>query len=190
MRRRDLLAGLAGAGVLGGGVAVGGPHAVGSLSNGSVENGSDEEDRNGEDTRVTVPTTRIETFDAPGSEAGHREVPERGSPTVLEFFATTCAVCADYMETLRAVERDVDATFVSITVEVVGVTVERETVADWWREHDGAWTVGVDNDLTLSTALDAASVPFTAVLDGSNAVVHAGAGAMTEHDLRDAIDRA
>lgn len=190
MRRRDLLAGLAGAGVLAGGVAVGGPHAVGSPSNGPGGEGSNGEDRNGEDARTTVPTARVETFDAPGSEAGHREVPERGSPTVLEFFATTCTDCAAYMETLRTVEREVDATFVSITVEVVGATVERETVADWWREHDGAWTVGVDDDLTLSTTLDAASVPFTAVLDDSNAVVYAGAGAMGEHDLRDAIDRA
>lgn len=190
MRRRDLLAGLAGAGVIAGGVAVGGPHGVGSSSNGSVEDERVGDERDGTNDRTTVPTTRIETFDAPGSEAGHEEVPERGSPTVLEFFATTCEVCAGYMETLRAVESDVDATFVSITVEVVDVTVERETVADWWREHGGRWTVGVDDDLILSTALDAASVPFTAVLDGSNAVVYAGAGAVAEHDLRDAIDRA
>ncbi len=183
MQRRELLAGLAGAGVLAGGVAVTRTDAVGRLSAGDRES-------TGSSTASTVPQARIETFDAPGSDAGYRTVPERGAVTVLEFFATTCDVCAAYMETLRAVERDVEATFVSVTVEVVGTTVDRETVADWWRDHDGNWTVGVDDDLTLSTALDAASVPFTAVLDESNAVVYAGGGAMTETALRDAIARA
>ena len=183
MQRRELLAGLRGAGVLAGGVVIARTDASDRLSagNGEPKAGG---------TASTVPRTRIETFDAPGSEAGYREVPERGGVTVLEFFATTCDVCAAYMETLRAVERDVDATFVSITVEVVGTTVDRETVADWWRDHEGDWTVGVDDDLTLSTALNAASVPFTAVLDESNAVVYADNGAMTEDTLRDTIARA
>ncbi len=183
MQRRELLAGLAGTGVLAGGVAVTRTDAIGRLS------ASDRESA-GSGAASTVPQAKIETFDAPGSNAGHQTVPERGAVTVLEFFATTCNVCAAYMETLRAVERDVDATFVSVTIEVVGTTVDRETVADWWRDHDGNWTVGVDDDLTLSTALEAASVPFTAVLDESNTVVYADTGVMTETTLRDAIARA
>ena len=184
MHRRDLLAGLAGSGVLAGGIAVAGSDRAGRLPGTSV--GGNDGDRSG----ATGPVARIETFDAPGSEAGHREVPERGSVTVLEFFATTCGVCADYMETLGAVEREVDASFVSITVEVVGTTVSRETVADWWHDNGGRWTVGVDDELVLSSALDVAGVPFTAVLDASNRVVHAESGAAAEDDLRDAITRA
>ncbi|GAB6878383.1 TlpA disulfide reductase family protein [Halorubrum gandharaense] len=181
MERRDLLAGLAGVGTLAGGIAVTRSDAGGLLSGTATD---------GDGSSPTAPVTRIETFDAPGSEAGHRDVPERGSVTVLEFFATTCNVCADYMETLRSVRPNVDASFVSITVEMVGTTVDRETVVDWWRAHGGNWTVGVDDELVLSTVLNVESVPFTAVIDASNEVVYAESGAMSERELRDMVDRA
>ena len=54
----------------------------------------------GEDIREAEPVT-VETIDAPGSEAGRATVPEPGRVTFVEFFATTCPVCASQMSTVR-----------------------------------------------------------------------------------------
>ncbi len=132
----------------------------------------------------------IETLDVPGSEAGRREVPEPGSVTVVELFATWCSSCAAYMETLREVEREVDATMISLTNEPIDVSVDRGEVVDWWREHDGAWTVGIDEDLTLTTELDATSVPYTAVVDPNGRVAYASDGTMDAAELIAEIDAA
>ncbi|SNR26251.1 TlpA family protein disulfide reductase [Halorubrum vacuolatum] len=140
------------------------------------------------DDGSTLAPVEVETLDAPGSEAGRREVPEPGSVTVVELFATWCSSCAAYMETLRAVEREVDATMVSVTNEPVGVSVDRETVVDWWDEHDGAWTVGLDEDLMLTTELDATSVPYTAVIDPNGRVAYASDGTMDAAELIAEID--
>lgn len=166
MRRRDLLATLAGLGVIGSGVAV-----------------------RRRDADAVSPV-RIETLDAPGSDAGHRRVPEPGEVTVLEFFATWCSTCATYMETLGAVHSAVDAEFVSVTNEPVGVSVERSDVVDWWRDHDGAWPVGLDSELELTTTLDASSVPHTVVFDAANEVVYADSGVQSRSQLIDVVETA
>lgn len=165
MRRRNLLATLGGLGVVGSGVAV---------------------FRRRDDDAVSP--VRIETLDAPGSDAGERRVPEPGAVTVLEFFATWCSTCATYMETLGTVHDAVDAEFVSVTNEPVGVSVERSDVVDWWRTHDGAWTVGLDSELELTTSLDASAVPYTVVFDAANEVVYADAGVRSESELIDVIE--
>ncbi|WP_418282614.1 TlpA family protein disulfide reductase [Halorubrum sp. DTA98] len=160
MNRRTALAAIAGIGVLGGGGYV------------ARRRGTD-----------TLSPTRIETLTAPGSTAGYRLVPEPGSVTVLEFFATWCSTCASYMNALRKTRRVTDAEFVSVTNEPVGVSVDRSDVVDWWREHDGEWTVGLDEELALTTALDASAVPYTVVFDETNAAVYAESGTTSASEL-------
>jgi len=130
----------------------------------------------------------IETLDAPGGEAGDRAVPVPETVTVLELFATWCTTCADYMETLRRVDREVDAAMISVTNEPVGVSVDREEVVDWWREHDGAWTVGLDEEMTLTTELDATSVPYTVVFDREGRITYANAGTTSAERLVEVVE--
>ncbi|MFP8958953.1 TlpA family protein disulfide reductase [Natrialbaceae archaeon A-CW3] len=175
MRRRDLLAGVAALGA----TSVGAAYATGYVDP--------------FESVTTVEPIALETIDAPGSQAGEVPVPERGSVTVLEFFATWCGVCADQMEPMGTVYDDVgnhpDVQFLSVTNEPIGRTVTRLDVADWWADHDGRWPVALDSDLELTEALDASGVPYTYVLDASNAVRYAARGFKPADELLEPIER-
>lgn len=148
MRRRRLLAAVAGTAVAGAGGLYAGPWLP------------------GDDTADSV---TVETLSAPGSEAGTVAVPPAEGPLVLEFFATTCSVCADQMSVLSTARRRLDdaVRFLSVTSEPVGLSVTRADVREWWRAHDGGWSVGLDDGTTLATRYDATRVPTTLVLDGA-----------------------
>ncbi|EMA27344.1 TlpA family protein disulfide reductase [Halobiforma nitratireducens] len=174
MKRRDLLAGAAAVGVAGAGAVF----ATGGFGS-SVEG---------------VEPFELETIDAPGSEAGTLAVPEPGRVTFLELFATWCDACARTVATKGEVydelgERD-DLQFVSVSNEPLGHTVTRDDVADWWDEHDGRWTVAIDDDLALTETLDASGVPYSFVLDAENRVTWSRQGDVAADELRDAITSA
>lgn len=165
MRRRDLLAGLAGLGTLGGGAYV--------LNQGAG-------------TQMVDPV-ELRAVEAQGSQARPVTVPEPGRVTFVEFFATWCNVCAESMPELRAAHAAVDdVQFLSVTNEPLGHAVTREEIATWWADHDGNWTVAPDEDLALTEALDARSVPMMVVLDADNVVTWTGTG---KHPADDIVDR-
>ncbi|WP_324761062.1 TlpA family protein disulfide reductase [Haloarcula sp. GH36] len=155
MRRRRLLA------TLGGTVAVG----AGTLSARPWQTATERAD----------PVT-VETLAAPGSDAGTVTVPPADGPLVLEFFATTCSTCADQMVVLADARQRVDASvpFLSVTSEPVDLSLSRADVRDWWRTHDGAWPVGLDDGTALAQRYGATRVPTTLVLDGGVAWRHTG----------------
>lgn len=144
-----------------------------------------------EDGDGSVAPVEIETLDAPGSEAGTVEVPRRGDVSVVEFFATWCGVCAGMMDDLNEVNDEIgdDVQFISVTNEPVGHTVTRDEVVDWWRDHGGNWTVGMDDDLMLTDALDGTSVPTTVVLDEENRVVYSGTGEKTADEILEQVEQ-
>jgi thiol-disulfide isomerase/thioredoxin len=150
MRRRDLLAGLAGLATVGGAAVV--------LTGGSAG--------------ARVDPVDLEAVEAPGSPAGTVRVPAEGRVTLLTFFATWCHVCAAEMAALGEVAetRASDVQQVSVTNEPVGHSVTREAVREWWREHEGRWPVALDADLALTEALSVAGVPTLLVLDAENVV--------------------
>jgi hypothetical protein len=153
VRRRELLAAAAGATVSLAGCAGSGDGAAG-------------------DGPVTV-----ETLDAPGSDAGTLTVPPGDRVAFVEFFATTCSICAAQMTALREAHRAVDdAQFLSVTSQPVGLSVSRTAVVEWWRDHDGAWPVGLDEGTALARRYDATSVPTAVVLapDGTATWTHRG----------------
>ncbi|WP_227134757.1 TlpA family protein disulfide reductase [Halorubellus salinus] len=149
MRRRELLGSVAGATTV---ATAGCSGLVGSLAG---------DDGDGAEA-VTV-----ETVDAPGSAAGTTTVPESGRVTFVEFFATTCPICAAQMSVVADAYGQVgdDVQFLSVTSEPVGLTVSTDDVAAWWVDHDGRWPVGVDDGVALARRFDATSVP-TAVVVG------------------------
>lgn len=120
----------------------------------------------------------VETVDAPGSEAGRATVPQPGSVTFVEFFATTCDICASQMSVVGEAHERVadDVQFLSVTSEPVGLTVSTDEVAAWWDDHGGAWTVATDDGTKLARAYDATSVPTAVVVapDGTETWSHAG----------------
>jgi thiol-disulfide isomerase/thioredoxin len=160
VRRRELLATLATATAAA---------AAGCDSLGESMTGADEEE--------TGPVT-VETIDAPGSEAGTATVPESGRVTFVEFFATTCDICAAQMSVVgQAHQRiDDDVQFLSVTSEPVGLSVSKAEVASWWADHDGRWPVATDDGTTLARRYDATSVPTAVVIapDGTVTWSHSG----------------
>lgn len=174
MRRRELLAGAAALGIAGGGAAI----AIG---------GWDPWD-DGE----AIEPYDLPGIEAPGSDPGRVVVPERGSVTFVELFATWCGVCQELMEPMAAVHDDFgDAVqFVSVTNEPLGQTVTEADVADWWAGHGGAWQVAHDDELSLTQALGASSVPYSFVLDEDNVVTWGDGGYKSADELEAPIEAA
>lgn len=171
MHRRELLAGVVALGVAGAGATV-------TLS-----------DWNPLESGDAIESFELESLDAPGSEAGTVVVPEQGSVTVLELFATWCGVCADLMEPMGTIYDEVgdDVQIVSVTNEPLGRTTTRDDVAAWWADHDGRWPVAYDDDLEVTSAFDATTVPYTVVLDEANVITWSDSGYKSVAELRDPI---
>lgn len=174
MRRRDLLGGVAAATTV---ATAGCTGLVRSLTG------------DGEADSAAVP---VETVDAPGSAAGTTTVPESGRVTFVEFFATTCPVCASQMSVVGDAYDRVGGSvqFLSVTSEPVGLSVSRDEVASWWREHDGRWPVGVDDGVALAQRYDATSVPTAVVVDPDGAVTWRHTGRTTASRIVDEVRRA
>lgn len=129
--------------------------------------------------------TRIETLDAPGSAAGTRTIPPP-EPAVVTFFATWCRVCSRQMGSIAAVEAAVDTPVVSVTIELVGRSVSRTEVVEWWDEHDGDWTVGIDDDGALAERFEVSSIPKVVVLDEEGTIRWSETGEIDAEELRTA----
>jgi thiol-disulfide isomerase/thioredoxin len=174
MRRRELVAGLAGLATVGTAAWASQQQLGQNRQPGTGSDGGPSNER----TATGVSPVTLETVAAPGSEAGTVAVPARGTVTFVSFFATWCHVCESEMPALAAAHTNVGGgvQFVSVTNEPVGHSVSREDVADWWREHDGNWPVALDADLELTEALSVAGVPRLFVIDADNQVAWTGKG--------------
>lgn len=174
MRRRDAIFGLGSLGVLGGGAVF----ASGRF---------DDVFRDG-----SVPETTLETIDARGSSAGTTAVPARGTVTFVDFFATWCSDCRQYMDTLRTFhERAPEAIqFVSITTEQVESAVTRDEIGYWFNGNQGDWTVALDPSLTLAEPIGATYVPHSFVLDESNRIAWSDSGLHDVDELEEALAKA
>lgn len=171
MKRRQVLAALAGLGLTGG--------SVWAVQKGLPSDSS------------TLPIT-VETIDAQGSEAGRIKVPVRDDPTVVDLFATWCLPCKEQMEVLSSVhpEYDDSVEFVSVTNERVGGSLTKDDIREWWRDHGGRWTVGLDPKSSLMSAFGADSLPYLVVVDSSGEVRWGHGGKFDEDTLRSRMDEA
>lgn len=166
MRRRELLLGAGSLAVLGGGAAVA-----------FEATGAD---------AVTIEPIELDAIDTPGSPGERVMVPELGRVTFVELFGTWCGVCEAMMPELARAHESVadDVQFISVTNEPLGDTVTRDDVAEWWRQHDGTWTVAVDSDLELTKVLDASGVPNAFVLDERNRISWRHRGRTSAEEIR------
>lgn len=174
MNRRQVVAALAGLGLTGG--------SVWAVRNGVLA---------GPEGGTAELPLQVETLDAPGSDAGRTRVPVPDTPTIIDLFATWCAPCKAQMNALSAVRSEYEETvaFVSVTNERVGGTLSEDDIRDWWRSHDGNWTVGLDPESDLMAALGADGLPYLALADSSGAVRWTHSGVADATTLRDQIRR-
>lgn len=177
MRRRDLVAGL------GGVVALGATGWYAVTGNGAGAGA-------GDDTGIEPVT--VETLDAPHSDAGTMTVPAPDRVTVIDVFATWCAGCDDQLRSLAEAREQVrdGVQFVSVTNEAIGGGLTRADIREFWREHAGRWPVALDDKGTLTTRLEARTLPYTAVTDPDGRVVYAEQGVTSPDVVVSAIQQA
>lgn len=170
MNRRTAIAAIAGAGLTGGSAFVLG--SAGPFGGGDA-----------------LPV-RIDGIDAPGSDAGRLRVPRSDRPTLVDCFATWCAPCDRQMETLTALYPEYESRidFVSVTNERVGGGFSRADIADWWARRDGDWSVGVDPESAVMSAIDADGLPYLALTDADGAVRWRHSGVASDERLRAAFE--
>jgi thiol-disulfide isomerase/thioredoxin len=132
----------------------------------------------------------VETLDAPGSEAGTVTVPDSGRVTFVEFFATTCDICAAQMSAVGAAHDRIgpEVQFLSVTSEPVGLSVSKSEVVSWWADNGGDWTVGVDDGTALARRYDATSVPTAVVVDAAGNVTWRHGGRIDADAIVSAVE--
>ncbi|MFO7834200.1 MAG: TlpA disulfide reductase family protein [Halohasta sp.] len=177
MNRRRLLAGLAGLGVVGGGWAV----SSGWAADDSSTDGADED--------VTTAEFTVDTIDAPGSSAGTLAVPGE-QPTFVDFVSVGCEVCSDSMPALTAFHAEYGDSlrFLSLSTDPVGFSVEESSLREWWADHDGAWALGVDDQLSVANDLGVTSVPTAVVVDSAGRVQGRTSGRKSVDDLESLVE--
>jgi thiol-disulfide isomerase/thioredoxin len=122
---------------------------------------------------TTATPLTLDTYDVAGSSGETVAVRERGTVTLLDFFATWCAPCKPMMAELRQVRSDFpDIHMLSITWEQ-----EQAAIEEFWREYEGTWNVASDPDLTTGEEYGVGGqLPTTLLLDadGNEAWRHVG----------------
>ncbi|WP_253738766.1 TlpA family protein disulfide reductase [Halohasta salina] len=177
MNRRRLLAGLAGLGVVGGGWA-----ATGGWPDGPSGGETADED-------ATTAAFTVDTIDAPGSSAGTLSVPA-DRPTLVDFVSVGCEVCSDSMPALTAFHAEYGdrLRFLSLSTDPVGFSVEESSLREWWADHDGAWALGVDDQLSVANDLDVTSVPTAVVIDAEGRIRGRTSGRKSVDELESLVE--
>lgn len=185
--RRRLLAGVVGVSTLAGCLSVDDADDAG-------EGDEDSEDGDADGDESDEPPFTLRTIDAPGSEAGEVTVPESRTVTVLNFTRTACPTSARQLETIadaRSSISDDRVRFVSVLRAGRDPTESDEGFADWWDEHEGEWTLAVD-DGPVFDYWEGNNTPTTIVLTESTTPLWRSSGGTSVGDVsravRDAIE--
>ncbi len=109
----------------------------------------------------------------------------RGTPLVVNFFASWCAPCLAEMPDFEQVHDEVGA-----RVAFVGLNLQDDDEAGRSVvERTGVtYEVGTDPDGTIFLSLDGIAMPTTAFINAAGVIVDVHSGAMSAGELRDRID--
>ena len=149
---------------------------------------SDDADDEGATTAITlVPEDEVPTFDEAtfttfdGEEVLLSSV--RGTPTVVNFFASYCTPCITEMPAFEEVYQDLQG---SGEIAFLGLAVaDRTDDAQGLVDRTGVtYPTGEDKDASVITALEGVVLPTTVLLDADGKVVASHAGELTEDELR------
>ncbi|WP_049926797.1 peroxiredoxin family protein [Halopiger goleimassiliensis] len=174
---------------------------AGCLDGGTDDTGEDAEETAGEGPTVpSEPPFEVTTVDAPGSEAGTMTVPASDRWILVNFSATQCPTSEAHLgdiDEARAELRDRydfgpdgDLEVVSVVSGTRGTVPTTDELAAWWAEHDGAWTVGLDEENALFDYYDVDQGPSLALLDEDAAVRWSRDSAVSARTIIAGVDRA
>ena len=148
----------------------------------------DDDDRADRPPPVTLtPVDDVPTFDeAVYTTFDGEEVPlpsVRGTPTVVNFFSSTCVPCITEMPAFESVYQELRG---SGQVAFLGLAVADRTEAalDLVEETGVTYPTAQDKDASVITALGGTLLPTTVVLDAAGQVVSRHAGELTADELR------
>lgn len=144
-----------------------------------------------QDDDATTPVTLVPAEDTPTfDEATYttfdgETVPlssVRGTPTVVNFFASYCTPCLKEMPAFEQVYREVQGDEVAF----LGLAVaDRTDDAEEIVESTGVtYPTALDKDASVITALEGVVLPTTVLLDANGEVVSRHAGELTADELR------
>jgi len=149
---------------------------------------ADEEDVTTEDTTAItlVPEDEVPTFDeASYTTFDGERVPlasVRGTPTVVNFWASTCAPCLKEMPAFEQVYKQVQGEDVAFLGLAVG---DRTDDAVEMVEQTGVtYPTAEDKDASVITLLDGVILPTTVLLGADGEVVARHGGELTADELR------
>lgn len=135
----------------------------------------------GDPTGTAAPATSFALLD--GGRSSLSEL--RGTPVVLNFWASTCAPCSTEMPDIEAVHQALGD-----RVAFVGIDV-RDSVSggqELVKRTGVTYMIGRDPDGDIFTSFDAVNLPTTVLIDPKGTVVATHTGALDEAKLRSLID--
>ncbi|MDG5817488.1 TlpA family protein disulfide reductase [Natronococcus sp. A-GB7] len=182
-------------------LAVAGASAVAGCLEDDTADESDSDDSGDDvDDEPESPPFELRTVDAPESEAGTTTVPGEGQVTFLNPTRTLCPTSEGLIETIGDARADLesrydvgpegDVRFVSMVDPRSGPDPTEEELADWWEEHGGEWTVGIDENGTINDYYEVRGFPTVLALDADGEVHWRDTGGTGASNMVRGVERA
>jgi thiol-disulfide isomerase/thioredoxin len=108
----------------------------------------------------------------------------RGTPTVVNFFASTCAPCVKEMPALETVHRGLQEQVAFLGLAVGDRPEDAQALVD---QTGVTYPTALDNDGAVIDALEGTLLPTTVLLDADGEVVARHSGELTADDLRSLV---
>jgi thiol-disulfide isomerase/thioredoxin len=155
-----------------------------------LSDGGDEADDDALTAVTLVPSDEVPTFDeAVYTTFDGEEVPfasVRGTPTVVNFFSSTCTPCITEMPDFEAVYQEVKDH--GVTFLGLAVADRTDAARDLVEDTGVTYPTAQDRDASVITMLEGVGLPTTVLLDADGRVVKTfPARAITADELRSAL---
>ncbi|ELY43358.1 TlpA family protein disulfide reductase [Natronorubrum sulfidifaciens] len=139
------------------------------------------------------PPFDIRTVDAPGSDAGTVRVPQAGRVMLINFTRLFCPTSQGFLSevgeaVVRLRRRDVGV--LSVIDRSSGPQPSPDELADWWREHDGNWPIGMDENGLLNDHYGISGFPVAIAIDGTGETHWRKDGSTTAHNIVAGVEAA
>jgi cytochrome c biogenesis protein CcmG, thiol:disulfide interchange protein DsbE len=111
----------------------------------------------------------------------------RGTPVVVNFFASWCTPCVEEMPGFEEVHQELGDRVAFVGIDVRDTVSAGEDLVD---RTGVTYTIGRDPSGDIFQSLDAVGMPSTFLISADGVIVDSKTGAMDADELRDRIDDA